>query len=53
MLRRLVLIVSLVAFAIALIYPPHGWVVFVGLAIFQMLIMGTVFGGLIREVRRG
>ena len=52
MLRRLV-IMSAVAFAIALIYQPHGWVVFVGLAAFQLLIMSTVFGGLIREVRRG
>lgn len=52
MLRRLV-IVSIVAFAIALVYQPHGWVVFVGLAAFQLLIMSTVFGGLIREVRRG
>ena len=31
MLRRLV-VVSALAFAIALIYQPHGWVVFVGLA---------------------
>jgi hypothetical protein len=52
MLRRLVLM-SAAAFAIALIYQPHGWVVFVGLATFQMLIMSTVFSGLIREVRRG
>jgi uncharacterized membrane protein len=52
MLRRLV-IVSIVAFAIGIIYQPHGWVVFVGLAAFQLLIMSTVFGGLIREVRRG
>lgn len=51
MLRRLV-VVSAIAFAIALIYQPHGWVVFVGLAAFQLLIMSTVFGGLIREVRR-
>jgi hypothetical protein len=51
MLRRLV-VVSAIAFAIALIYQPHGWVVFVGLAAFQLLMMGTVFGGLIREVRR-
>jgi hypothetical protein len=51
MLRRLV-IVSAIAFAIALLYQPHGWVVFVGLAAFQLLIMSTVFGGLIREVRR-
>jgi ATP synthase I chain len=52
MLRRLV-VVSIIAFAIAIVYQPHGWVVFVGLAAFQMLIMSTVFGGLIREVRRG
>jgi hypothetical protein len=52
MLRRLV-IMSIVAFAIAIIYQPHGWVVFAGLAAFQVLIMSTVFGGLIREVRRG
>ena len=52
MLRRLV-VVSAIAFAIALIYQPYGWVVFVGLAAFQLLIMSTVFGGLIREVRRG
>ncbi len=51
MLRRLV-VVSALAFAIALIYQPNGWVVFVGLAAFQLLIMSTVFGGLIREVRR-
>jgi hypothetical protein len=51
MLRRLV-IMSAVAFAIALIYQPHGWVVFVGLATFQILVMSTVFSGLIREVRR-
>jgi hypothetical protein len=51
MLRRLV-VVSAIAFAIALLYQPHGWVVFVGLAAFQLLIMSTVFGGLIREVRR-
>jgi hypothetical protein len=51
MLRRLV-VVSAIAFAIAIIYQPNGWVVFVGLAAFQLLIMSTVFGGLIREVRR-
>jgi len=51
MLRRLV-VVSAVAFAIALLYQPHGWVVFVGLAAFQLLIMSAVFGGLMREVRR-
>ena len=52
MLRRLI-VVSIIAFAIAIVYQPHGWVVFVGLASFQVLIMSTVFGGLIREVRRG
>jgi ATP synthase I chain len=52
MLRRLI-VMSAVAFAIAIVYQPHGWVVFVGLAGFQLLIMSTVFGGLIREVRRG
>lgn len=52
MLRRLV-VVSIIAFVIAIAYQPHGWVVFVGLASFQVLIMSTVFGGLIREVRRG
>jgi hypothetical protein len=52
MLRRLI-VVSIIAFAIAIVYQPHGWVVFVGLAGFQLLIMSTVFAGLIREVRRG
>lgn len=52
MLRRLT-VVSVIAFAIAIVYRPDGWVVFVGLAAFQLLIMSTVFGGLIREVRRG
>ena len=41
-----------IAFAIAIVYQPNGWVVFVGLAAFQLLVMSTVFGGLIREVRR-
>jgi hypothetical protein len=52
MLKRLV-IVSAVAFAIAIVYPPHGWFVFLGLATFQMLVMSMVFGSLVREVRRG
>jgi hypothetical protein len=51
MLKRLV-VVSAIAFAIAIVYEPNGWVVFVGLASFQLLVMSTVFGGLIREVRR-
>ena len=45
-------ITSLVAFVIALVYQPYGWLVFLGLAVFQMLIMATVFSGLVREVRR-
>jgi predicted RND superfamily exporter protein len=52
MLKRLV-IVSALAFAIAIFYPPHGWFVFLGLASFQMLVMSMVFGSLVREVRRG
>lgn len=50
-LRRLLLI-SAIAFAIAVVYQPIGWVVLLGLAVFQILVMGTVFGGLYREVRR-
>lgn len=50
-LRRL-LIVSVIAFGIALLYRPVGWVVLLGLAVFQILVMGSVFGGLLREVRR-
>lgn len=50
-LKRLSL-TSLVAFVIALVYQPYGWLVFLGLAAFQMLIMATVFRGLVREVRR-
>jgi hypothetical protein len=49
--RRLAL-VSVVAFAIAYLYRPVGWVVLVGLALFQMLMLGTVFGRLFQEVRR-
>jgi hypothetical protein len=45
-------ITSLVAFVIALVYQPYGWLVFLGLAVFQLLIMATVFSGLVREVRR-
>jgi hypothetical protein len=45
-------VTSLVAFVIALVYQPYGWLVFLGLAVFQMLIMATVFSGLVREVRR-
>lgn len=50
-LRRLTL-VSAVAFVVAYVYRPTGWVVLLGLALFQLLVMGTVFGGLFREVRR-
>jgi hypothetical protein len=45
-------VTSLVAFVIALAYQPYGWLVFLGLAAFQLLIMATVFSGLVREVRR-
>jgi hypothetical protein len=50
-LKRLSL-VTVIAFVIAFAYQPNGWVVFVGLTVFQMLIMVTVFGGLARQVRR-
>ncbi|MGH8867287.1 MAG: ATP synthase subunit I [Actinomycetes bacterium] len=50
-LRRLML-VSAVALGIAFLYQPDGWVVLVGLAVFQVIVMGSVFGGLYKEVRR-
>lgn len=50
-LRRLSLI-TLLAVGIALLYRPDGLLVFVGLMIFQMLSLATVFGGLARQVRR-
>lgn len=50
-LKRLSLVTA-IAVVIAFAYEPDGWVVFVGLTAFQMLIMITVFGGLARQVRR-
>jgi hypothetical protein len=50
-LKRLSLVTA-IAVVIAFAYQPNGWVVFVGLTAFQMLIMVTVFGGLARQVRR-
>jgi ATP synthase I chain len=50
-LRRLALITAL-SVGIALIYRPVGWVVFIGLMVFQMLSLATVLSGLARQVRR-
>jgi hypothetical protein len=50
-LKRLSLVTA-VAVVIAFAYQPNGWVVFVGLTAFQLLIMIMVFGGLARQVRR-
>jgi hypothetical protein len=50
-LKRLSLVTA-VAVVIAFTYEPNGWVVFVGLTAFQLLIMIMVFGGLARQVRR-
>lgn len=50
-LRRL-LLVTAVAVVIAVVYQPDGWLVFMGLTVFQMLIMVTFFAGLARQVRR-
>lgn len=49
--RRLSL-VTLIAVAIAFLYQPVGWLVFMGLTVFQLLIMVMVFAGLARQVRR-
>jgi hypothetical protein len=50
-LRRLALITALAA-GLAYFYRPDGWLVFVGLMIFQMLTIATVLGGLARQVKR-
>lgn len=50
-LRRLTVITA-VALAIAFVYQPDGWTVLLGLALFQLVVMGSVFGGLFKEVRR-
>lgn len=50
-LRRL-MVVTAVAVALAFLYQPDGWLVFMGLTVFQLLIMVTFFAGLARQVRR-
>jgi ATP synthase I chain len=50
-LRRLAIITA-IALAIAFIYRPEGLAVLVGLAAFQLLSVGSVFGNLYRGVRR-
>jgi hypothetical protein len=49
-LRRLALITA-IAVAIAVLYKPDGWVVFIGLMVFQMVTLGTVLAGLTKQVR--
>jgi ATP synthase I chain len=49
-LRRLGLITA-IAVAIAILYQPDGWVVFIGLMVFQMITLGTVLVSLSRQVR--
>jgi hypothetical protein len=49
--RRLGLITGL-AVIIAFVYRPYGWVVFIGIMVFQMLNLFTVLGTLARQVRR-
>ncbi|MFL6136942.1 MAG: ATP synthase subunit I [Frankiaceae bacterium] len=50
-LRRLALITA-IALAIAFVYRPQGLAVLGGLAAFQLLSVGSVFGNLYRGVRR-
>jgi ATP synthase I chain len=50
-LRRLSLI-TLLAVGIAVLYRPEGLLVFIGLMIFQMISLATVFGSLARQVRK-
>jgi hypothetical protein len=50
-LRRLAVITA-IALAIAFIYRPQGLAVLIGLAAFQLLSVGSVFGNLYRGVRR-
>jgi hypothetical protein len=49
-LRRLALITA-IAVAIAVLYKPDGWIVFIGLMVFQMVTLGTVLAGLNKQVR--
>src|SRR4051794_26764467 len=48
--RRLGLI-TLIAFLVALAYRPLGWTVFVGLLVFQLLLMGMLAAPLRKVVR--
>jgi len=49
-LKRLSLITG-VAVLVAVFYPPYGWLVFIGLMVFQMLTLATVLATLARQVR--
>jgi hypothetical protein len=50
-LRRLA-IVTAIALGIAFLYRPEGLVVLLGLAVYQLLSVGSVFGSLYRGLRR-
>jgi hypothetical protein len=50
-LRRLA-IVTAIALAIAFLYRPEGLAVLLGLAVYQLLSVGSVFGSLYRGLRR-
>lgn len=50
--RRLVAI-TVVAVALALTFRPDGLAVIIGLGVFQMLMLGTASGEMLREVRKG
>ena len=50
-LRRLA-IVTAIALGIAFLYRPEGLVVLAGLAVYQLLSVGSVFGSLYRGLRR-
>lgn len=51
-LRRLGIITA-IALLIAWLARPIGWTVLLGLAVYQLLSLGSAFGAAIREVRRG
>jgi len=50
-LKRLGLITG-IAVVIAVVYQPDGWLVFVGLMVFQMLTLATVLMTLARQMRQ-
>jgi hypothetical protein len=50
-LRRLA-IVTAIALGIAFLYRPEGLAVLLGLAVYQLLSVGSVFGSLYRGLRR-